>query len=70
MYAYNSLDGAQGVPATRSLYFIELCRIADCITCLKSVSILLKFVRRSITLLNIIYICLVVFCHNFYIPVF
>ena len=62
--ACNSLDGAWGLPMTRALYCIEVCSIADYITCLKSVTIFLQFVQSSVPFYNMISICFVVVCHG------
>ena len=70
MGAHNSLDSALGVPVMCLLDWIEVCNIADYITCLKYISVFLKFVRRSVSLYSIISMCFVFVCHNFYIPVF
>ena len=54
MDAYNSLDSALGLPVMFLLGWIKVCSIADYITCLKYVSVFLKFVQRSVSLYNII----------------
>ena len=58
MDAHNSLDSVLGVPVMCLLDWIDVCRIAEYITCLKYVSIFLQFVWRSVPLYNIISMCL------------
>ena len=68
--AQNSLGSALGVPDILLLDWIEFCIIAHYTTCLGYVSAFLQFVQRSVPIYNIIYMCFVVVCHNFSIPVF